>query len=514
VISLSGWVLFDGLPADRIEAYIGDEPAIPLRRGEPRVDVSNALGIPAAIASGFTGVVPVADRWRGTTLEVVVRAYSERGDVWTSTAARVHAEERPEQTEQLDELTAHRLGSGYGHPLRQPEGRLRVCVFTHSLNLGGGELYLQELLLRLQRDYPVELLVVSPKDGPLKEELRQAGISVHLTQDYPVNPTHYLGRVSELATILRAWNSDVVLVNTLGVFPAVDAAVVSDVPVVWAIHESFALPLFTYLNWGESGLHPEIEQRWRACLAAAHTVFEAEATLTMFAEQVPALQGRKIQYGIDVTEIDRYRGRHDRDQLRTELGFGPQDTVLLCMGVFQERKSQLALVIAFAQLAPLFPEAHLVLVGDHPTPYAAAVHEAVDRLGVADQVHLLPIQPDTYRWYHVADVLVSASDTESLPRSVLEAMAFGLPTMAADVFGLSEVIHDGVNGWLCRPRSGNALTVGLRRALECSAEDRQRISEACRSDPSAYDGKHYPAEYHQLMTTLVATHRSPSVAHH
>jgi glycosyltransferase involved in cell wall biosynthesis len=184
------------------------------------------------------------------------------------------------------------------------------------------------------------------------------------------------------------------------------------------------------------------------------------------------------------------------------------------MGVFQERKSQLALVIAFAQLAELFPDAHLVLVGDHPTPYAAAVHEAVERLGLDRQVHLVPIHPDTYRWYYVSDVLVSASDTESLPRSVLEAMAFGLPTMAADVFGLSEVIQDGVNGWLCRPRSGNALTVGLRRALECPADDRRRISEECRSQSAAYDGKHYPAEYFQLMQSLVETHQRCTLKGH
>jgi D-inositol-3-phosphate glycosyltransferase len=510
VVRVAGWVLFDGLPADRVEAYIGDEPAVPLRRGEPRPDVSINVGttLPAAIGCGFSTVVPVADRWRGRTLEVVVRAYSEQGEVWTSPTARVSVEARPEPDADVDELTIDQLWPARRSSAGRPDGDLRVCVFTHSLNLGGGELYLQELLLRLKRGYPVELLVVSPLDGPLKKELRDAGIAVHITHHYPASPSHYLGRVSELAAIVQAWGADAVLVNTLGVFAAVDAALECDLPVVWAIHESFELPLFSFLNWGEVGLHPEVERRWRNCLATAHTVFEAEATLTMFADQVPGLQGRRVQYGIDVAEIARYRADHDRDRLRAELGFEPQHTVLLCMGVFQERKSQVALVLAFARVAELFPDARLVLVGDHPSLYAAAVREAVASLGLEGQVHVIPIHPDTYRWYHVADVLVSASDTESLPRSVLEAMAFGVPTMAADVFGLSEVVDDGVNGWLCRARSGNALTIGLRRALDCGAEDRQRMSEACLADAPAHDGGHYPAEYFQLMTTLVSTHRS------
>lgn len=506
VLKLSGWVLFDGMPADRVEAYFGSEPAIELRRGEPRPDVMQGLGgHPWAIASGFTGSVIVPDSWRGESLHVLVRAYSQRGDTWTSVAT-LRVDDQPEPVSDTEELTPGCLRPRSDVALREPDGVLRVCVFTHSLNLGGGELYLQELLLRLQRDYPVQLLVVTPVDGPLKSELRDAGIEVHITHQYPVSSSHYFGRVSELAGLVRSWGADVVLVNTLGVFAAVDAAVTSDVPVVWAVHESFDLDLFSYLNWGEHGLHPEIDRRWRQCLATAHTVFEAEATLRLFAEQVPALQGRRIQYGIDVAEIARYRETHDRDALRAELGIEPEHTVLLCMGIFQERKSQLALVFAFAKLANLFPDARLVLVGDHPSSYAASIRTAVADLGLSHQVRLIPIHPDTYRWYNVADVMVSASDTESLPRSVLEAMAFGLPTMAADVFGLSEVIQDGVNGWLCQARSGNALTVGIRRALECAPEERRRMSEACLADTATYDGRHYPAEYFELMKTLVDAH--------
>jgi glycosyltransferase involved in cell wall biosynthesis len=514
ILTLRGWVLFDGMPADWVEAYIADEPPRVLRRGESRSDVGRNLGAaaPGAVSSGFTESMPVPAHWRGRTIEVLVRAHSDQGDVWTAPAVQVRVDDAPEPVGQVDELTLDALWAGGREAPRDPGARLRICVFTHSLRLGGGELYLQELLLRLHRNYPVELLVVSPSDGPLKQELRRAGIPVHITHQYPVAPDHYAGRVSELATVIRAWGADAVLVNTLGVFAAADAALEAGVPVVWAIHESFELDVFSYLNWGEHGLHPDIERRWRTCLEKAQTVFEAEATLKMFAEQVPALQGRRIQYGIDVEEIARYRRENDRDQLRAELGFEQEHAVLVCMGVFQERKQQLALVLAFAKLAALFPDARLVLVGDFPSSYSEAVHAAVAEFGLGEQVRIVPIQPDTYRWYHVADVLVSASDTESLPRSILEAMAFGRPTMAADVFGISEVIDDGVNGWLCRPRSGKALTVGLRRVLECSPEERRRISEACLADTATYDGANYPAEYFELFTTLVATSRSPDAA--
>lgn len=505
VLDFAGWVLFDGQPADRLVAFIGDEPALELRGAQPRPDVAAepTLASPSAIAAGFTGLVPVPQRWLDAPPEIRVRATMADGRTWDSSVAVPRVLPRWEHPYPLEagpgaNAAVGRAGDG---------GPLRLCVFTHSLNLGGGELYLQELLLRMRRDHDMQILVITPVDGPLKQELRDAGIDVHITHYYPTHPTYYVNRVEELALLVRAWRADAVLGNTLGVFPGIDAALSCRLPVVWAIHESFDLDVFAFLNWGSQALHPQVEARWRQCLAEAHTVFEAQSTLAMFTSAVPGMRARRVHYGIDLSAIESYRVEHDRDQLREELGIAPRATVLLCMGVIQERKAQLALVAAFAKVAGLYPDAQLVLVGEHPTPYAAAVREAVESLGLQDRVRVIGIQPDTYRWYHAADILVSASDTESLPRSMLEAMAFGLPVLAVDVFGVSEVIDDARNGWLCQPCDIAALTVGLYRALSTTPPERERMAQACRSDAAAFDGSHYAAEYAALIRGLVDSAR-------
>ena len=218
------------------------------------------------------------------------------------------------------------------------------------------------------------------------------------------------------------------------------------------------------------------------------------------------MKGRHIHYGIDVGVIEHYRQTHDRSALRRERGIAEDETILLCMGVFQERKGQLALVLAFATVAPLFPRARLVLVGEHPTAYSASVREAVRLLGLEDRVEFVPIQPDIYPWYAVADILVNASDVESLPRSILEAKAFGLPTLGTDVFGLPEIISDGVNGWLCRAHSGNALATGLHRALSTAPEVLVAMRENCLAEAPRFDGVGYAEAYHRLFTQPVQTH--------
>ena len=76
----------------------------------------------------------------------------------------------------------------------------------------------------------------------------------------------------------------------------------------------------------------------------------------------------------------------------------------------------------------------------------------------------------------MSDLLVCASDVESLPRTVLEAMAWELPVLATAVYGLPELIDDGETGWLCGPRDVDALADGLRRALSTEPQQRQEVA--------------------------------------
>ncbi|SOD71853.1 glycosyltransferase involved in cell wall bisynthesis [Jatrophihabitans sp. GAS493] len=501
VIHVSGWILIAGRPADRIELFLGDEPPLLVRRGEGRADLAEAIGEtePYAIGAGFAELVAIPRHWAGTEVTAQVRATSATGSTWISPPASLRIIEAPPAIGRLQPSPL--LSSLPARPdvPRETGTPIKVCVFTHSLNLGGGELYLQELLLRMAEAPDVELLVVSPNDGPLRQELEDAGITVHLAFQQGPSPAHYLGRVTELVYLLRAWNTEVVIANTLGVFQMVEAALLAGLPVFWAIHESFTLEVFSYLNFGEHGIHPAITEHWHRSLTQAKTIFEAEATLKMYAEQVPDLDGRCVRYGIDLQRIADYRGANDRDEIRTSLGFERKHRVLLCMGVFQERKSQLALVMAYAEIAQVFPDARLVLVGDHPTEYAACVRQIVAALGLDEFIRIIPIQPETYPWYQAADILVSASDVESLPRSVLESMAFGLPTLAVDVFGLNEVIRDGENGWLCQPRSGTSLLAGLRRALGVSPQKLAAIRAQCEHDAKSFDGQGYADEYLRMI---------------
>lgn len=49
------------------------------------------------------------------------------------------------------------------------------------------------------------------------------------------------------------------------------------------------------------------------------------------------------------------------------------------------------------------------------------------------------------------DLFVNVSSSEGIPQAIMEALSFGIPVAATEVGGNSEIVHDGLNGWLLDP---------------------------------------------------------------
>jgi glycosyltransferase involved in cell wall biosynthesis len=294
------------------------------------------------------------------------------------------------------------------------------------------------------------------------------------------------------------------MVNTLGCFAGTDAALRAGLPVAWVIHESFSLADFSFLNWGFEGLSPLVRQRWEQSLAdASALLFVADATRELF---MPYSQPRRClttRYGIDLAQAEHAATEPTSTELRKQLGVPADARVLLTVGVSEPRKGHGQLLVAFERIHRLHPDAHLIIVGTHDSPYCDALGERVRDRGLSGSVSLIPLVRDPQAYFRIADLFVNSSDIESLPRSILEAIAFRIPVLAADVFGAREVITDGESGWLFSPNDLNALTVGLLRALETPADGRLRMAERARKHVDWFlDSSHYGEEYATILGRL------------
>jgi glycosyltransferase involved in cell wall biosynthesis len=391
-------------------------------------------------------------------------------------------------------------------PLR--DGRYRLLVFTHQLDLGGAQLYLQELLRQLT---PIleSCTVVSPSDGELRGELERLGIDVIVTgMGPPADMATYEGQVRERSMLILDSACQVVLVNTLGDIAAVDAAARLGVPSVWAIHESFEVDYWLEMRFGRGGPQPCVGERMKANLgAASRLVFVAQSTSDMFARYADQERRLVIPYGVDIDGMTDYMSGFDRATARKRHGLQPDTTVLLCVGTVEERKSQACLVEAFADVAAAHPDATLVLVGDRPGAYSSSLHRLIESMNLGRRIRLLPLVPErqVWEWYALSDVLVSAADIESLPRTMLEAMAFGLPVLAANVFGIPEIIRDGEDGWLFEARDMQALVAAMHHVLDLDTETREAFGQAARTlAHERFRSTNYGRTYAELLRELAS----------
>ncbi len=522
-VQVSGWTVADDLCGIEVAIDGVRTSAQPMSAVRPELAFYHP-DLPHAALCGFDRTVslPPGPAGRSVTVQVEEVLGGDRreliGRVEVVTAAEESGaclNDEPRDADDARYLAAlqARVGSGIEAPNRAPRdpavgiagnlspslrsetGDLRIVAITHDLGLGGGQLYLSELLLGLLGDYGVGCMVISPQDGPLRRELEDLGAMVHIAGPYVSTPILYESMLRELAELVTAFGPDALIVNTLGAFCGADLACRLGLPAVWAIHESYSFDTYWIAAYGPGGTHPYFEDRARFALGATSAVvFEADGTRMLWEPNGDPRRFVKIDYGIPTTKIDSYRKATDREHLRQLCGFDEDDIVLVCVGTIEPRKGQSMLVRAFARIIDRHPDARVVLVGDRGDAFGGAVRSYVRRLDLGDRLCVLDISDEIYSWYLMADAFVLASSVESLPRSVLEAMAFGLPVLTTDAFGLGELLTDGDTGIVVPAGSPVALESALDRLLFMSRREREELGGRgeslvrVRHDSSGYVG--------------------------
>jgi glycosyltransferase involved in cell wall biosynthesis len=266
-------------------------------------------------------------------------------------------------------------------------------------------------------------------------------------------------------------------------------------------------PAVFFDHYGDTatGFHPDVREQFEESFRSPRAlVFEAARTEALFAEIRGSTPGLVVDYGVDVGAIDAYRQSVSREKLRASQGFGPSDTVALVVATFEPRKSHGMIVAAFDELAAVHDHLQLVLVGFYSFPYAEAVRRQIERCRHRDRIHVMPPTAEIYPWYAMADILLSASDIESLPRSFMEAMAFDLPIVSTDVFGVSDLIADSRSGWLTQARDLEGLVGLLHLVLRTPANERREMADRARSLLCERDGgRQYGAFFASAVSDLL-----------
>ena len=166
---------------------------------------------------------------------------------------------------------------------------------------------------------------------------------------------------------------------------------------------------------------------------------------------------------------------------------------LICVGVLGRHKGQDLLVEALANLAER--DWHCVLAGplDRDPAYVEQLQARITRLGYGHRIRLSGVLTGAAlsHAYTTADLLVAPSRSETYGMAVTEALAHGLPVIAAAVGGLPEALGSTADG----TRPGQLVPPGDPAALAATLADwlgderhRHRLRAAARQRRSTLRG--------------------------
>ena len=167
------------------------------------------------------------------------------------------------------------------------------------------------------------------------------------------------------------------------------------------------------------------------------------------------------------------------DAFRAEFGISQDVPLVVYLGRLAPEKNLDTMLAAFAQARTRRPELRMLVVGDGPgrEDAEAGAPEGVTFTGAVPYVRV----PEALA---AADAFLTASTSEVLPMSMIEALAAGAPLVAARSPAALDLIAEGHNGTVREP-TPEALATGLLQVL--APATLPRMQHEARESARQYD---------------------------
>ena len=154
--------------------------------------------------------------------------------------------------------------------------------------------------------------------------------------------------------------------------------------------------------------------------------------------------------GINLTKINSMQG--NKESICDELNISHDSTLMLTAGELTVRKNH---EIVIKSLNQLDKNIHFLICGQGVLK--EHLLNVAKENGVSNRVHLLGYRNNVVEIMKSCDLFVFPSLQEGLPVALMEAMACGLPCVASEIRGNTDLIEDGKNGCLFSLSDGNLI---------------------------------------------------------
>lgn len=299
---------------------------------------------------------------------------------------------------------------------------------------------------------------------------------------HPVSPISDLRALRQLASLLRKEQPAVVHTHSskAGILGRL-AARLAGVPVAIHTYHGFGFHdrQAPWTRWFYASLE------WLCCRLSNESIFVSEENRRYAAAQglIPPGGGVLIRSGIKLADYPA--PIESREKKRGQLGMRMHKPLVLSIGNLKPQKNPEGFLRAAALCLKEVPDASFAFIGDGELK--TRLQSKVLSLGLTNKVFFLGWRRDAAELLAAADVFVLTSLWEGLPRSLVEAMKTGLPAVCYATDGVTDVLKDGVNGFVVEQNDEPALARRVVELLRDPEKARRLGAEAARTIGPEFD---------------------------
>jgi glycosyltransferase involved in cell wall biosynthesis len=358
----------------------------------------------------------------------------------------------------------------------------RVLYLMPNATPGGAERATM-LMLSSHDRARYEPAVLFFTDGPLVDDARRLGIEVHVLR----HPVHLRQPASVVRTLAQGRRlvaeGGFALVHSCMAYAQLFGGAIATAAGVSAVLYQHG-PLGAWMDGAATLL--------RCDRILANSAFTASE------QQRRSWRARPVTiapYGIDITRPDARERERLRALVDQRHDLSPESPVIGMMARFDPWKGIDVTIRAAAPLLRERPALRLVIVGGqyrhfHPE-HGPVLRQLVEREGVATQVIFAGHQADVRPYLARMTVLVHASrQPEPFGLTLVEAMAAGVPVIAARAGGAVEIVEEGVDGLLHTAGDERDLRDQMRSLLDDPARRESFVAAGLRKVESKYRPAH------------------------
>lgn len=341
--------------------------------------------------------------------------------------------------------------------------------------------------------------------GWLRPDLEAAGVEVHFCPlRWPHgkwSPSYRLDQFLRdhfsftfpwrLATLLKKMNASLAHTHISTRVGLQAGAVLEQarLPWIWTVHGLYRSRGEDTSEWGRAA---RLVNRSNAMVTAVCR--SAMQELTSHEMLLPAKQALVFN-GI---ELDRFSSGGKRLETRTRLNVPRDALVFGTAGRLMQIKRHDLLIEAAARLIRSGVDAYFLLAGEGPM--LDSMQGLISDLDVGERVRLVGHQKEMPAFLSALDVFVLCSDSEALPLALMEACAAGLPCIATQVGGVTEILGAG-QGLLVSPNSAQALAEAMQAMTSAAAREQFARNAAVAAEKFSHEkvAADYAALYGKLI---------------